>query len=389
MKATKRIIAIALALAFVVAMAAGCAKKEAEAGGVVTATLWASGSDNTRQSIQAVIDAFHKTEAGQKYNVKLEFIGSGTGAEDLDTRLAAAKQSGQTNTEFDMIEVADDAMVNYRDRCGEDIFVKVDWDKLQNDENLVTKSQYVGDDGTPYRVTTVVLAYNSEKVPEPPKTAEELYQWIRDNPGRFTYNPPNTGGAGSSFVRTVVYNFLPAEAEVSSDEKWKEQWNQGFDLLTELHPYMYKSGGTIVYPNKNQGAMDLLANGEVDMIPAWADMMITQIKAGTMPDYMKISTITPSFTGNIVNFCITSIGNPDHRDACLAFMDFAMSPEAQNILLDVMAAVPVIKPELLDENLKKTVEAIDLSTFRVMSIGTLSKDNANRWDEQIATLPTP
>ncbi len=386
MKATKRIIAIALILAFVCAMAAGCGKKTAESGGVITANLWASGSDNTRQSIQAVIDAFHKTEAGQKYNIKLEFIVSGTGVEDLDARLAAAKQTGQTNTEFDMIEVADDAMINYFDRCGEDIFVKIDWDKLQNDENLVTKSSYVGDWGIPYRVTTVVLAYNSKTVTNPPKTADELYQWIRDNPGRFAYNPPNTGGAGSSFARTTVYNLLPAEAETSTDEKWKEQWNAGFDLLKELHPYMYSSGGTIVYPNKNQGAMDLLANGEVDMIPAWADMMISQMKAGTMPDYMKISTIAPSFTGNIVNFAITSIGDPAKREACLAFMDYAMSPEAQNILLDVMAAVPVIKPELLDENLKKTVDAIDLSTFRVMSIGTLGKDLANRWDEEIGTI---
>src|SRR5690606_3131696 len=97
----------------------------------------------------------------------------------------------------------------------------------------------------PYRGTTVVLAYNSDTVATPPTTTQELYQWIKDNPGRFAYNPPGSGGAGGSFVFTSVYNFMPPESMTSTDPKWKDQWKQGFDLLRELHPFMYKSGGKI------------------------------------------------------------------------------------------------------------------------------------------------
>ena len=66
----------------------------------------------------------------------------------------------------------------------------------------------------------------------------------------------------------------------SDDPKWMDQWDEGFAKLVELHPYMYKSGGSIVYPNKNQGALDLLSQGEIDMCPMWADMLLSQRAAG-------------------------------------------------------------------------------------------------------------
>ena len=44
----------------------------------------------------------------------------------------------------------------------------------------------------PYRGTTVVLAYASEKVTNPPTTMDELVEWMKENPGRFAYNTPGT-----------------------------------------------------------------------------------------------------------------------------------------------------------------------------------------------------
>ena len=46
----------------------------------------------------------------------------------------------------------------------------------------------------------MLLAYNPNKVPNPPKTLDELLAWIKANPGRFTYNSPKTGGSGGAFV---------------------------------------------------------------------------------------------------------------------------------------------------------------------------------------------
>lgn len=347
-----------------------------------TVTIWAEGSDNVKVQLQKQVDTFNASQS--KYTAKLEFITSGTGAQSLADRVIAAKKAGQTNTDYDLIELGADSIDNYLAQGGDDMFVTLDTDKIPNKSNLAISDAYRMDISMPYRGTTVVLAYNSETVTNPPKTAEELYQWIKDHPGRFAYNTPSSGGAGGSFVVTSVYNFLPDEALTSQDESWKDQWTQGFDLLKELHPYMYQSSGSVVYPNKNQGTMDLLAAKEVDMIPAWADMMLSQIKQGTMPDCMKITQIDPAFTGNTVGLSIPSIGS--NEEGALAFINYMLSPEAQNIALDTQAAIPVIDFSLLDQDLVSAISDLNISSFRMSSLGTLGTERYEQWDSEIGTL---
>ena len=267
---------------------------------------------------------------------------------------------------------------------GEDFFVALDKSKIENIKNLKVESSFRNDLVVPYRGTTVVLAYNSDTVPEPPKTTEELYKWIKDHPGRFAYNTPGSGGAGGSFVTTSVYNFMDETALTSTDPANKEKWNKGFDLLKELHPFMYKSSGKVVYPNKNQGTLDLLANKEVDMIPAWADMAITQIKKGTLPDSIKITQLSPSFTGSAVTLGIPSIGS--NQDGAYAFINYMISPEAQNTALDTMAAIPVIDFSLLDQELTKSIADLKIDEFRISSLGDLGSQLYEQWDKEIGTL---
>jgi putative spermidine/putrescine transport system substrate-binding protein len=348
-----------------------------------TVTLWAQGSDNVRVMFEKQIENFNKTNK-EGYQVKLEFIVTGTGAQSLPDRITAAKKAGQKKTDFDIIEMQGDEVLRYIEAAGEDLFIPIDRSKIPNYSKVRFPATFRDDLVVPYRGTTVTLAYNSETVPNPPKTTEELYQWIKDHPGRFAYNTPGSGGAGGSFVLTSVYNFLPEEAMTSSDAKWKEQWTQGFDLMRELHPFMYKSGGRVVYPNKNQGAIDLLAGKEVDMIPAWADMIISQVRQGAIPSSIKLTQIQPSFTGNTVVFGIPSIGS--NTEGAYAFINYMLSPEAQNIALDQMAAIPVIDFSELDPNLTTIISDLKIDKFRVISIGTLQPELYSKWDEEIGTL---
>jgi len=204
-------------------------------------------------------------------------------------KLIAAEKAGEKELGIDLVEVNDGDVQKLFKEAGEGSLLKIDPAKVPNLSG-VTMKPAVGDSQTvPFRGTTVVLAYNSETVPEPPKTAEELYTWIKEHPGRFAYNDPTTGGSGSSFVVTAVYNKLPAEAFTSDDPKWKDQWKGGFDLLKDLNQYMYKASGKGQYPAKNQGTLDLLATGQVDMIPSWADMALEQISKDILPPSIKIS----------------------------------------------------------------------------------------------------
>ncbi|MDR1636380.1 MAG: extracellular solute-binding protein, partial [Treponema sp.] len=169
------------------------------------------------------------------------------------------------------------------------------------------------------------------------------------------------------------------------DPKWKDQWSPGFDYLKEIHPYLYKSSGKVVYPNKNQGTLDLLASKEIDMAPAWADQSLTGIKTGTLPASTKIYQIDPAFTGSINIMGIPSFGT--QSEAAYAFIDFLLTSKAQNILLSEMAAIPLIPASLLDAKDAASVKDLDVSAFRINTIGELGQELYRVWNETIAVLP--
>lgn len=392
---TKRLFAILTASALLVGTLAGCGgSKDAstsesggETGTVKDVQVWATGSDNVRQTFEKLVDDFNaNSEYAGTYEAKLNFILSGTGGGTLADQLVAAYKAGQTDTEFDVVDLGDDDLTKILSLTDENILDELDMSKIPNAEGVTAEPVAAKGKIQPYRGTTVILAYNSETVPEDevPTTMDELVEWIKAHPGRFAYNTPGTGGAGDSFVRTSIYNFIDDDsALMSSDPKWMEQWDEGFAFLKELHPYMYKSGDTVVYPNKNQGTLDLLTQGEIDMCPNWADMVLSQRKAGTVPEKIKITTIEPSFTGSVQGIAVPSYSG--NKEGGFAFIDYLLSPEAQTILVQDMAAIPLVT-EGVDLTGAEELMSMDVSNFRTQALGDLVTDLNARWDEEIGTL---
>lgn len=353
---------------------------------VETINLWGEGSDNVKMAWEAIRDAFNESEYGEEYQLEIQWITSGTGAQGLRDRVVAAYLAGETETDYDIIEFGEQGYASYLAELEnpEDLFVPLDFAQIPNAENVESELSEGQDFLVPYRGTTVVLAYDSERVENVPTTYDELVQWIKDNPGKFAYNTPSSGGAGGSFVTTAIYNFLPEEALSSSDEAWMEEWDEGFALLEELHPYLYQSGGSTQYPHKNQGTLDLFANQQIDMIPAWADMAISQTTEGRLPETTAITQIDPSFTGNLVVFGMPTIGS--QSEGAYAVMNFMLSQEAQQILLDDLAAIPVIDSSNMESANAALLEGLDVSSFRTSSLGELGSELYERWDQEIGTL---
>jgi putative spermidine/putrescine transport system substrate-binding protein len=381
----KKLVLTVLALLIcATAFAAGAGQKSS--GGAPEVNFWTSGSDNVRLIFEKLVDEFNKDPAyNTKAFMKLQYMPSGGGNQTIMARLLAAYQSGQKNSTYDLAEFGESDGSAYLAEGGDQMFLKLDTSKIPNLKNVNARPSIGQEYFIGYRGTTVVIAYNSETVPNPPKTTAELTAWIKTHPGRFAYNSPDSGGAGGAFVTTGVYNFLPKEALSSTDPKWKDQWGRGFDYLKEIHPYLYKSSGKVVYPNKNQGTLDLLASKEIDMAPAWADQSLTGIKTGTLPASIKIYQIDPALTGSINILGIPSFGS--QSEAAYAFIDFMLSPKAQNILLSEMAAIPLIPASLLNANDAATVKDLDVSAFRINTIGELGQELYRVWNETIAVLP--
>ena len=374
----KRLGSIFLAAAMMTAALTGCgggSSKDSNggdsaSGGKSTVTLWATGSDNVRSIFEKLTEDFNtNSEYKDQYQVELQFMLSGTGAQGLADMVAAAGKAGQTNTDYDIVDWSGDDLAKIMSKIGEESFVKLDKSKIPNAASVEAKSAVAQDYAQPYRGTTVILAYDSEKVPTPPKTMDELVEWMKANPGRFAYNAPGTGGAGDSFARTSVYNFLPEEAITSGDEKWVGEWDKGFEFLKSIHPYMYKSGGSIVYPNKNQGTLDLLNQGEIDMCPNWADMVLSQRAQGAIKDTIKITQIDPSLTGSLQTLTIPTFGS--NEEGAYAFMNYMLSEQAQQIMVNDMAAIPLIDTSKMDMTGYEDLQGLDVSNFRILSIGAL------------------
>ncbi|MBP1964396.1 extracellular solute-binding protein [Paenibacillus aceris] len=333
-----------------------------------------TGSLNVKQLWETLVPMFEK--ANPNIKVKMVYIDSGSGGQSTLDRITAAKAAGQKSGDIDLYE---SSLSDLTKGMKGDLWASLDKTKIPNlskiDENNLKN---LDGKGIPYRASAVVLAYNSAKVKNPPKTADELYDWIRKNPGRFAYNDPATGGSGDSFVQTTIYNFLPPEANTSQDPKWMEQWDKGFKLLKELHPSMYQKG---VYPKKNQGTLDLMANGEVDMIPAWSDQGLEQISKKLLPETTKLTQISPSFTGGPTYLMAPKLS--EHLDSVAKFLDFVLTPEAQTVIIQKMYGYPGIKWSEMPANLRDEFKDV-AAGYRTFNLGDLGKEIQKRWQQEVA-----
>ncbi|MFZ2636282.1 MAG: extracellular solute-binding protein [Rectinemataceae bacterium] len=347
-----------------------------------TINLYTDGSDNVRIVWEAVIDAYNKKNTGIQVN--LQFLASGAGGQTGTDKLIAGIQAGIKSTDIDILEVEENKLARIFKEGDPNALIKLDTRKIPNIANIGAKSMVAPDMAMAYRGSAVFIAYNSAKVPTPPKTEKDLHAWIKANPSRFAYNDPSTGGAGSSFVLTSVYNFLPVEALTSSDEKWLSQWDKGFDALKELHPYLYKASGKVQYTVKNQGSLDLLASGDIWMTPAWADQVLDQKSKGLLPASIKLTQINPSLTGSLYMLTIPALSKK--AEAAYKFLDYVASVEAQDIFIRVMKAIPVIDTKKLPASTIELLSGLSQDSYRTATIGSLGPLMNKRWTNDISTL---
>ncbi|MFD2216734.1 MULTISPECIES: extracellular solute-binding protein [Metabacillus] len=344
---------------------------------VTKISLYSSGSQNVETFWETVIPKFE--ESHKNIDVEFVFVPSGTGGQATIDRIIAAKKANK-DSEVDIYEGALADIIRSEDEGG--LFYELSTDSVQNLEN-VQEENMAGTQNlaVPYRASSVVLAYNSEKVKDVPNTAEELNTWIKENPGRFAYNDPNTGGAGSSFVLTTVYNELDESAMNVQDESIMKEWDKGLQVLKDMAPYLYKEG---VYPKKNQGTLDLLANGEVDMIPAWSDMALEQMNSKLLPDTTELRQIEPAFTGGPAYLMAVDNGDEERKEASETFLNYVLTQDVQELVIDKMYGYPGIKWDLLSEEDQKKFESVS-GGYRTFNGGELGSELMKVWQKEVAS----
>ena len=358
-----------------------------------TIYFWTTGSQNVEDVFAQVIAAYNEKE-DRLANVEMQFILSGTGDTNVRSRYIAAYKAGNTS-DFDIIaENNADFLIHFQEAAqegiedSEGIFIDLDFSKMPNYENVKMVPNVHPEKFVPYRGTTVVFDYDSAYLPEPPKTWDELVEWMKANPGKFNYNTPDSGGAGKSFVQSAIYRLIddPDAFKNAADPKYVDMYDAGFEWLEMIHPYIYSSGGHVQYAVKNQGALDLLAQGEIWLTPAWADQTLNGLENKTLPETVKMYQLSDlSLTGSDVDLAICATSQ--HVDAAYDFINFVISPEAQQIFVEVMKAVPVIDASLLEQtDAVKAVAELNPADFNFFSAGANETVINERWAEDIETL---
>lgn len=337
-------------------------------------TFYFTGSNNVKDLWDTLIPMFEKQTPDVK--VKPVYVPSGTGAQPTIDRITAAKQAGKGSGGIDLYE---DGLSFVTRGQKEDLWETLGPDKIPNLSKVDPKTlEDISNQAVPYRSSAVILAYNSEKVTDVPSTLDEMYEWIRNHPERFAYNDPSTGGSGNSFVMTAIYKFLPEDAIHNSDPSIEKQWDQGFSLLKDLGKYVYGKG---IYPKKNQGTLDLLASGEVDMIPAWSDMVLDEKAQGLLPESTKMKQLSPGFNGGPTYIMVPKLS--EKKEAVYKFLDFVLSSDAQEVIINKMHGFPGIQLTNMSQEIQDSFKGAS-EGFRSFNIGDLDKDMTKRWQSEVA-----
>lgn len=318
------------------------------------------------ESINRWIDTFVAPEMEKQYGIKVNRIGAGDAILD---RVVAEVEKG--------VEDANDVLWTNgwtsMQMISEGLFYGPVVQRLPNYIKYYdsTALDLIVDFGlpnmgyeSPYTRTQFTLFYDSAKIPNPPTTMAELTQWIKDNPGRFTYPNPDVDFTGDAFLKTVFYATNSAGGyepflTTSDLDLLEASWGSTWDWFNEVKPYLWREGET--YP-ETLGQMEVMfQNGEIDFIMSYGPARGSQLIAeGKAPETTRGLVLSDGTVSNS-NFLGMFINAP-HKAASLVLMNFMMSPEAQLSFYDPAnwGDMPTIDLSKLDADMKAKFDSVDV-----------------------------
>lgn len=300
-------------------------------------------------------------------NVSLNVVGTGAGdagSQNIHAKLKAQKEAGKEEWDMDVAIVHQSIMAELMKDDLLEKYVPLSANKEYVNSEASKNSLGVNVDGyvIPMFRSQVALAYNPDRVSNPPETFEELVQWIKENPRKFGYNGIQNGMSGVAFVTAYAYWRSGDYKDLTTgpyDAKLEEEWPA---IMKEL------KGLPVTYTNGNNGTLDMLNRGEIDMGPAWVDMFLLWKSEGRMNPDFEMKLIEPGLPGQPMYVVIPK--NAKNKEWGIKFADYLTSPEIQGKYIverntwypgiDASAVLPFISKDS-EEKLFKEITADDLA----------------------------
>ena len=240
---------------------------------------------------------------------------------------------------FRSMKQGDLAFCGYTDLLPNDALVNWNNPAIANDFGVPVDGCEV-----PWNTVQFAFAHDSATLADPPQDMAALLDWIKANPGRFTYPAP-PDFTGSAFLRHVFIHaaggpdaLLGPFDQAKFDETAAKTWA----ILNEIEPFLWREGQT--YPTTVTQLNELFANGEIafsfNYDPAQFGLAV---QAGTWPETTRSYGLTDGTIGN-TNYTLIPFNSPN-KAAAMVVQNLLLSGEAQleKARTEVWGAAPAIE----------------------------------------------
>lgn len=387
MNTMKKLLASLMALAMVFALAAcgnsGSTDSEdldlqsasweeiLEAAKGTTVAYYGYGGD---EQINQWLDNYVAPAVKEKYDVTL--TRTAMGADEYMAKMTNEKQAGTTVGDMDILWINGENFYNAKEQnmiYGPIVNKLPMYEKYydaESKDNTLDFAYPTEGYEAPFSKAQFVFIGDTSKVSFLPNSAEQLLEFCKAYPGKFTY-PEATDFTGSAFIRNIIYELVGydklAACSAEDVEGLKATIQPAMDYLKELAPYLWRNGET--YPSDGAQLDQLFSDGEIYLTMSYNPLdAAAMIEKGTYPETAQTFVFEKGTIGNTSFLAIPTTA--PNKAGAMVVIDFILDAESQLNKYDpkVAGKLPVIDNNKLTEEQKAAFAAVDLGK------GTLPQD---------------
>jgi putative spermidine/putrescine transport system substrate-binding protein len=287
--------------------------------------------------------------------------------EDILNKLLGEKQLGSKEGTIDIVWINGENFFTAKENgllYGPFVDKLPNYNKYVDTESIEVKYDFgfpVEGYEAPYGKAQLVMIGDKAKIDKFPTNHEELFEMIKNNPGKFTYPAP-PDFTGSAFVRNIIYDIVGYEQfmDMEADkEKVYKAIKPAIDYLKKIKPYLWHEGKT--YPATIAQLDNMYADNEVIMTMSYnPNRAASKIGTGEFPKTSQTFIFEKGTIGNTHFLAIPY--NATNKEGALVAINFILSPEAQASKYDPKnwGDLPVLDNSKMNDEEKKMFDNVKL-----------------------------
>lgn len=297
---------------------------DAAAGTTVRMAMW-----DGDPAINAYMREYVREKMRAEHGVNVEFIG-GQGTV-LVNRLLVELDAGRSAGDIDLMWINGETFYQLRQI---DALYGPYTSRLPNNQYIDWHDPFIAFDfqqpvegyECPWGNVQQALIYHTGRVHDPPQNPTELAAWVKQHPGRFTWD---NGFTGITFLKSLLYHFAGgagAWAGPWDEAKYVTESTKLWDYVREIQPFLWREGRT--FPDGVAQLHQLMMNGEVDFSMSNNDGEVdNKVVQGILPEESRAYVWA---SGTIRNSHYLGIPtNAPNKAGALVLANFLISPAAQ------------------------------------------------------------